>query len=80
MQILIDVLGWIGAVLYLFAYALVSFKKVAGDSLFYQGINILAGVLLITNSFYWKAYPSVGLNIAWIGIGFFALGRKQFSR
>ena len=80
MQILIDMLGWIGTVLYLIAYALVSLKKVEGDSLLYQGLNILAGVLLITNSFYWKAYPSVGLNIAWIGIGLFALGRRRFSR
>ena len=76
MQILIDILGWIGTVLYLVAYALVSLKKVEGDSTLFQGINILAGVLLITNSFYWHAYPSTALNVAWIGIAIFTLGRK----
>ena len=76
MAIFVDVLGWVGTVLYLIAYALVSVKKVEGDSLFYQGMNILAGILLIINTFYWRAYPSLGLNVAWIGIALFTLGRK----
>ena len=76
MAIFVDVLGWVGTVLYLIAYALVSVKKVEGDSLFYQGVNILAGILLIINTFYWRAYPSLGLNVAWIGITLFTLGRK----
>ena len=76
MQIMIDVLGWTGTVLYLVAYSLVSLKKVEGDSPLYQGINIVAGVLLIINTFYWRAYPSLGLNAAWIGIAVFTLGRK----
>ena len=53
MQLLIDIMGWAGTILYLVAYARVSVKKVEGDSNLYQGINLLAGVLLITNSFYW---------------------------
>jgi hypothetical protein len=80
MAILVDVLGWIGTVLYLIAYALVSLKKVDGDALLYQGINIVAGILLVINTFYWRAYPSLGLNAAWIGIAVFTLGRKLLSR
>ena len=76
MQTIADILGWIGAALYLSAYALVSLKKVEGDSLLFQGINIVAGVFLITNTFYWKAYPSAVLNIAWIGIAVYTLWRK----
>ena len=76
MQLLVDILGWAGMTLYLVAYALISLKKVEGDSNLYQGLNILAGILLITNSFYWRAYPSAALNVAWIGIAVFTLGRK----
>ena len=79
MQLIADVLGWIGAVLFLGAFALVSFKKAEGDSFLFQGINILAGVLLIINTIYWKAYPSAALNAAWIGIAVFTLGRKYFT-
>jgi len=80
MQILVDVLGWIGAVLFLTAYALVSLKKVEGDSILFQGINIVAGIFLITNTVYWKAYPSAALNLAWIGVAIFTLGRKQLAK
>ena len=76
MQILVDVLGWVGAILYLVGYALVSMKRVEGDSLLFQGINIMAGILLVINTFYWRSYPSVALNVAWIGIAVFTLRRK----
>lgn len=72
-----DLLGWVGTILYLIAYYLVSIKKVEGDSLSYQSMNIVAGVLLVINTFYWRAYPSLGLNAAWILIGVFTLSRKR---
>jgi hypothetical protein len=75
----IDTLGWIGTVLYLIAYLLVSIKKVEGDSVRYQAMNIIAGILLVINTMYWRAYPSLGLNAAWIGIGLFTLGRKWMA-
>ena len=78
MQPLVDILGWTGMILYLVAYALVSLKKTEGDSWLYQGLNIVAGLTLITNSFFYRAYPSAALNVAWIGIAVFTLGRKHF--
>jgi phosphatidylserine synthase len=79
-NILIDILGWIGTILYLVAYALVSMKKVEGDSAVYQGMNIAAGALLVINTLYLRAYPSAGLNVAWIGIGMLTLGRRWLTR
>lgn len=78
-RIIIDILGWTGAVLYLAAYGLISAKKVEGDSWLYQGLNILAGIFLIINTFYLRAYPSTGLNIAWVGIALLTLGRKAWA-
>ncbi len=75
-RILIDIIGWLGTILYLIAYGLVSAKKVEGDSWLYQGLNIVAGTLLIVNTFYLRAYPSAGLNIAWVGIAVLTLGKK----
>ena len=80
LHILIDILGWVGTILYLVAYALVSMKKVEGDSVVYQGMNIVAGALLVINTLYLRAYPSAGLNVAWIGIGMLTLGRKWLTR
>jgi hypothetical protein len=71
--ILFDSLGWIGAFLLLLAYALVSFKKVAADSLIYQGMNVVASILLAINTLYHQAYPSSFVNIVWTFIAIFAI-------
>lgn len=77
---LIDALGWIGTALILLAYLLVSNKKVEGDSILYQSLNITASILLVINTYFWHAYPSLVVNAAWILIGLAALGRKWMSR
>lgn len=79
-KLLIDILGWTGSILYLLAYALVSAKKVEGDSLLYQGINILAGVLLVIYTLSLGAYATTGLNAVWVAIGLITLGRKWLTR
>jgi hypothetical protein len=75
-KILIDVIGWIGTGLLLMAFFLVSTKRTQGDTGLYQGLNILGSGLLIANSFYYGAFPSVGINIAWIAIATFSLARR----
>lgn len=79
-KLLIDILGWIGSILYLLAYALVSMKKTEGDSVLYQGMNILAGVLLVIYTVYLGAYATSGLNGVWVVIGLITLGRKWLTR
>ena len=77
---LIQILGWTGSILFLLAYALVSLKKTDGDSILYQGMNIVAGVLLVIYTFLLEAYATTGLNAVWVAIGLFTLGRKWLNR
>jgi phosphatidylserine synthase len=79
-QLLINILGWTGSVLYLLAYALVSMKKTEGDSLLYQGMNIIAGVMLVVYTLSSGAYATTGLNAVWVAIGLLTLGRKWLTR
>ena len=79
-KLLIDVLGWTGSVLYLLAYALVSMKKAEGDSLLYQGMNIIAGILLVVYTLSLGAYATTGLNAVWVTIGLLTLGKKWLTR
>ena len=74
---LIDVAGWVGAVSLLLAYVLVSTKRTEGDSIGYQLLNMAGGALLIINSLYYGAYPSVGVNALWIGIAIYVLGKRR---
>ena len=79
-KLLIDILGWTGSVLYLLAYALVSAKKTEGDSVLYQGINILAGMLLVIYTLSLGAYATTGLNAVWVAVGILTLGRNWLTR
>ena len=76
MEMTIDILGWCGALLVLLAYALVSTRRVEGDSLWYQSLNIAGASLLLANTAYEGAYPSSFVNVVWIGIAIFALRRR----
>jgi hypothetical protein len=80
MKLLIDILGWTGSILYLLAYALVSLKKTEGDSLLYQGLNIVAAILVVIYTLSLGAYATSGLNAVWIAIGLLTLGRKWITR
>lgn len=79
MRILIDLGGWLGAALLLLAYFLVSTGRVRGASGRYQALNIIGSLLLGGNALYYGAMPSVGIDVAWIGIGVLALvkGKKR---
>lgn len=72
----IDVAGWIAAVLILSAYALLSFGKIQSRSHVYQIMNIIGAMGFIINCVWNNAWPSVALNVVWLGIGFYALRRN----
>ena len=76
-NLLIDMIGWIGVISLLLAYSLVSMRKVEGDSLVYQSMNLVGSAFLIVNSFHYRAFPSVGVNVVWVGIAAFTMARKR---
>jgi hypothetical protein len=53
-----------GVALLLISYSLFSTRRPGGDSTIYQLLNVAGRVLLIINSFFYGAYPSIGINIA----------------
>lgn len=78
--LILNIVGWTGSILYLLAYALVSMNKTQGDSPLYQGMNIVAGTLLVIYSIALSAYATIGLNAVWVTIGLFTLGRRWLTR
>lgn len=65
---IIDIIGWIGAILILLAYYLVSTKKTKGDSILYQALNLIGAVALLILTYSKGAIPSAVLNIIWAAI------------
>ncbi len=76
-SLLVDVVGWSGAFLLLAAYALVSARKLDGDSFRYQVLNVVGAIFVLTNSFFYEAYPSVTVNVVWIGIAVYTVAQKR---
>ena len=79
MRLIIETLGRTGSVLYLLVYALVSLKKTDGDSILYQGINVVAGMFLVIYTISLKAYATTGLNAVWVAIGLLTIGHKWLT-
>ena len=73
MELWIDILGWTGALIILLGYALISFRKVEGNSLSYQLMNIFGSLFLAANTLYYGAIPSSLVNIIWAIIAVFAI-------
>jgi hypothetical protein len=62
---LADYIGWVGITLILLAYFLVSYKFVLGDSLLYQGINLVGCFGTFYNAYFKKSKPLMTLQIVW---------------
>jgi len=74
---LIDLIGWIGSVLVVVAYAMNIYKKLDSASLPYYLMNIIGSGCLIINTIYHHAFPSAVVNIIWIVIALIALARRS---
>ena len=83
LDLLMEVAGWIGALLILAGYGLLSAGKLDAKSPAYQWLNVVGAIGFIANSSWNGAWPSAALNVIWVGIGAVALwrifGKKRSS-
>ncbi len=79
-QHIIDIIGWIGSVEVILAYALISARKIDSHSHLYQWLNLTGALFLIINTAYYGAYPSTFINIVWVAIAAWALVRINFRK
>ena len=76
LQTFVSIAGWLAALLILGAYSLLSFGKILPSSWVYQLMNIVGAAGFIINCAYNNAWPSVALNVVWMGIAVYALRRN----
>jgi len=67
-----DVIGWIGMVLVLLAYALLSTNKI-NNGILYQILNLVAGIFMAIGLFPKNAWFSFTLQIIWAIIAFISI-------
>ena len=74
-ELAVEVAGWAGALLILLAYLLLSAEKLTGQSLAYQGMNVVGAAGFVINGWWHGALPSAALNVLWLLIGAIATWR-----
>lgn len=74
-EFIIDTLGWIGGVMVIVAYYLISSGRAHAKSFFFQALNLLGSIFLIVNTYVKGAYPSTVVNIVWVGIALYGFYR-----
>ncbi len=76
-KIFVEIAGWLAALLILGSYGLLSFGKISSRSAIYQWMNILGAAGFVINCTWNGAWPSVALNVVWLGIAVYALRRNS---
>ena len=79
-ELAVEAAGWTGASLILLAYLLLSAGRLTGQSLTYQGMNVVGAAGFVINGWWHGAIPSAALNVLWFMIGAFASWRILKTR
>ena len=72
-KIIFEIIGWIGSLAILVAYALNSYQKLRSDSLTFLILNLTGGLLLMAYTFYKDALANTFLNLVWVIVAVVAL-------
>ena len=71
-----DIIGWIGMILVLLAYLLLSLKRI-DNGVIYQLFNLIAAILMAIGLFPKSAWFSFALQIAWAVIAIISLAKLK---
>lgn len=74
------VVGWVGALIFILAYLLLSLGILSAKKPIYHILNALGAVCLVTNATYLNDFPNILVNAVWVLIAFFAIFKLYFSK
>ena len=77
MEIAIQTAGWIGTILIVLAYFLISRRHVTIESKAYQLMNLVGAIGVGINVFHQQAWPALALQLAWGAIAIASLVRPK---
>lgn len=78
-QIVIAAVGWSATAALLVSYLLLSTRRLAGDSIAYQVLNVYGALGLMVAAWAGGVWPAVALNLIWALIGAVTLARILHS-
>ena len=75
LDLLVEIIGWIGSIGILLAYGLNSYQKIRSDSLAFSLLNLFGGIFLMIYTIYKDAFANTFVNLVWVVIALIALAR-----
>jgi len=72
---IIELCGWVGAIMLLIAYSANLLGKVKNDAVIFLLTNIVGSGLLIINAYANKAYPFIIINVFWFLVSLYQLAK-----
>lgn len=75
-----DIIGAIGVGLIILTYVLLQLEKLRSTDLLYSLLNGLGAALILVSLFYSFNFPSFIVEIFWLLISLFGIGKYLFSR
>lgn len=79
-NLLVEIVGWVGSLAILMAYALNSYQKIRSDSTLFLFLNLTGGLLLMAYTFYKDAFANTFLNLVWVIVAVIALAKLYRRR
>jgi hypothetical protein len=79
-DLLVEIIGWMGSIGILLAYGLNSYQKLRSDSLAFSLLNLAGGLFLMLYTIYKEAFANTFVNLVWVVIAVIALGRFFHKR
>lgn len=79
-DLLVEIMGWIGSISILTAYTLNSYQKIRSDSPVFLLLNLIGGLILIAYTFYKDALANTFLNVVWVIVAVVALAKLYYRR
>lgn len=70
---MLEFLGWIGVLLLLSAYALMTAGKLRSTDITYHLLNAVGGTAVMLSAIVKKAWPAASLEVAWVVIAFIGI-------
>lgn len=72
---IVEIVGWMGTVLILLAYFLLTQRRITGQSWVFHALNLVGAVGIVVNAVSNSAYPPAVLNLVWSFIAIYGIAR-----
>jgi hypothetical protein len=73
MAIIVECIGWIGAIIVLIAFFMISTHRTDANKPIFHWLNIIGALGLIIHTSYNSAFPSAFVNVIWVAVAIFSL-------